>query len=125
MSYTTYFLKFLNSDTFETIATDVGYKIITEAQLDEEGNEVIPEIISYSTETVSGPGAIDIIGTIYNDDAVYGDLDEEGMPTLVSPATPVEGYHVNICLRSDRELPSEFSEYVLDPVPSTPARTFG
>ena len=125
MSYTTHFLKFLDADTFDAIASEVGYKVITEAQLDEEGNEVIPEITSYTTEPISGPGAIDIIGTIYNSDAVYGEPDAEGMPTLVTPATPIDGHHVNICLRADASLPEQFGPYVLDPAPTTPARTFG
>ena len=125
MSYTTHFLKFSDAETFEAIASEVGYKITTEAQLDEEGNELFPAITSYTTEPVSGPGAIDIIGTIFNDDAVYGEPDAEGYPTLVSSATPKDGYHVNICLRADASLPEQFDSYVLDPAPTTPARTFG
>lgn len=125
MSYTTHFLKFPDSETFDAIASEVGYKITTEAQLDEDGNVVFPASVSYTTEPTSGPGAIDIIGTIYENNAVYGEPDEEGMPTLVSPATEIEGFHVNICIRSDTELPSQFSTYVLDPAPNTPSRTFG
>jgi len=125
MSYTTHFLKFPDAETFDAIASETGYKIVTEAQLDEEGNVVFPATTSYVTESVSGPGAIDIIGTIFNDDAVYGEPDAEGYPTLVSSATPKEGYHVNICLRADSALPEQFGSYVLDPAPTTPARTFG
>lgn len=125
MSYTTHFLKFPDQDVFDAIASEVGYKIVSEAQLDEDDNELFPATVSYSTELVSGPGAIDIIGTIFNDDAVYGEPDGDGMPTLVSPATPIDGYHVNICLRADTPLPEQFGLYVLDPAPATPSRTFG
>ena len=125
MSYTTHFLKFPDAEIFGAIASEVGYKFTSEAQIDEDDNVIYPASTSYSTEPTSGPGAIDIIGTIYNDDAVYGEPDEEGMPTLVSAPTEIEGFHVNICIRSDTELPAQFSTYVLDPAPNTPSRTFG
>jgi len=123
--YTTYFLKFPSESTFDEAMSEAGYKFTTEAQLDEDDNVLFPASVSYSTDAVSGPGAIDIIGTIYNDDAVYGDPDEEGMPTLVSAATPIDGFHVNLCLRSGAEVPGALGPYVLDPAPSTPSRTFG
>jgi len=123
--YTAYFLKFPSESTFDAVMEEVGYKFTTEAQLDEDDNIIFPASVSYSTDAISGPGAIDQVGTIYNDDAVYGEPDEEGMPTLVTPATAVEGYHVNLCLRSGVELPAGLSPYVLDPAPATPRRTFG
>ena len=125
MSYTTHFLKFPDAEIFDAIASEVGYKFTTEAQLDEDDNVIFPASVSYSTEPTSGPGAIDIIGTIYEDNAVYGEPDEEGMPTLVSAPTPIDGYHVNICLRAGVALPEQFGPYILDPAPSTPSRTFG
>lgn len=123
--YTTHFLKFPDQDVFDEAMSEAGYKIVTEAQLDEDNNIIFPASVSYSTDAISGPGAIDIIGTIYNSDAVYGEPDAEGMPTLVSPATPIDGFHVNICLRADVSLPEQFGSYVLNPAPSTPSRTFG
>lgn len=123
--YTTHFLKFPSESDFDAVMSEVGYKITTEAQLDDDGNEIFLASVSYSTDAISGPGAIDQVGTIYNDDAVYGDPDEEGMPTLITPPTAVEGYHVNLCLRSGVELPAGLSPYVLDPAPNTPSRTFG
>lgn len=127
MPYTTHFLKFPDAETFDAIASEVGYKFTSEAQLDEDDNVVFPASVSYTTEPTSGPGAIDIIGTIYNSDAVYSETetDAEGMPTLVSAATPINGYHVNICLRAGVALPEQFGLYILDPAPSTPSRTFG
>ena len=115
------------ADRSDVIASEVGYKVVSEAQLDEEGNEIFPATTSYTTEPTSGPGAIDIIGTIFNDDAVYSETetDSEGFPALVSPATPIDGYHVNICLRADSPLLEQFGQYILDPAPATPSRTFG
>jgi hypothetical protein len=56
---------------------------------------------------------IDIIGTIYNNDAV---IDAEG--NITSPATPVDGYHVNTT-----ELPESLKPYQV--IPSSPQCVFG
>lgn len=42
-----------------------------------------------------GVGDISIVGTIYNDDAVRGPDDENGMPTF-TPPTAKPGWHVNV-----------------------------
>ncbi len=125
MSYTTHFLKFPDQDVFDAVASEVGYKFTREAQLDEDGNVIFPSSTFYSTNEVSGPGAIDLVGTIYNNDAVYEGFDDQGMPIFISPATPIDGYHVNICLRTDALLPLQFSQYIVSPAPVTPFRTFG
>lgn len=39
--------------------------------------------------------AIDEVGVIYNNDAVYETNEETGEVILISPATPREGYHYN------------------------------
>lgn len=41
-------------------------------------------------------GDISVVGTITNDDAVYGPLDADGFPTIITPATVVPGWHVNV-----------------------------
>jgi len=80
--------------------------------LDEDGNEVfIPNFKNMST-----------IGTMYNDDAVMGEDDEDGMPTVVTPATAKEGWHVNV-LALDGEDVSNIEEYSINV--ETPSRVWG
>jgi hypothetical protein len=43
-----------------------------------------------------GIGDVCVLGIIYNDDAVYGPPGEDGFPTVVSAATPMPGWHVNV-----------------------------
>lgn len=121
--YTTHFLKFPDKETFDAIAQEVGYAIFSEALLNEEGQVISPVQTYYSTE-LSGPGAIDMVGALFNDDAVYGEIGSDGTPTLVSPPTQKQGFHVNIALQSDLELPGQFAQYILDPAPSSPHRVF-
>ena len=83
----------------------------TPAVLDEEGNEVQAE---YTTPNYIN---IDVLGTLYNDDAV---LDSEG--NVVTPATAIDGWHVNV-----RVMPDEDAA-VLEPysvVPTMPRRVWG
>jgi hypothetical protein len=57
--------------------------------------------------------AIDVVGTIYNNDAV---LDPDG--TVVTPATPMAGFHVNFI----GALPTGWPEFLVNPV--APYRVF-
>lgn len=60
---------------------------------------------------------IDVLGTLYNDDAV---LDAEG--NVVTPATAIDGWHVNV-----RVMPGEDAA-ALEPyniVPTMPRRVWG
>jgi hypothetical protein len=57
--------------------------------------------------------AIDVVGTIYNDDAVLG---PDG--TVVTPATPLPGWHVNFI----GVLPTGWDEFLVSPV--APYRVF-
>ena len=107
MTYTTYFLKFASKEEAETKLTEVGYSS-TDPQT---------QITYYHTNGV--PGDVDIIGTIYNSDGVFT-IDEDGMPTVTTPPTEKEGYHVNVVL--SEELPALLSEYSV--VPANPYRVF-
>jgi hypothetical protein len=60
-------------------------------------------------------GDIDVVGEIYNDDAVY---DEEG--NLVTEATKKDGYHVNVIMKE--ELPESLQSFVVQP--TNPHRVF-
>lgn len=43
-----------------------------------------------------GVGDVSVLGVIYNDDAVYGEPDESGIPVLITPPTAKAGWHVNV-----------------------------
>ena len=117
-----FYLRFANEAEWITQSTSVG---IRTTGIDHLGNEYI----GYSV----GTGAVDIVGTIYNDDVVFNDDF-----TVKTPATPMTGYHVNLRLEYktkdggvdsdgkeklvDDTLPSGLSSYVV--TPSTPNRIF-
>ena len=101
--YTQYFLRFTSKEEAEQKLTEVGY------------SSTNPETDETYYHTPPHTGDIDIIGDIYNNDAVY---DEEG--NLVTPATKKEGYHLNIILNI--ELPQELNEYLVQP--QLPYRVF-
>jgi len=69
--------------------------------------------------TSSHDYALDIIGTIYNDDAVFAD---DGV-TLVTPATPKDGFHANLRLLND-SLESKIPPEIIIPKPNNPVRRF-
>jgi len=68
---------------------------------------------------------------MYNDDAVMG-VDEEGMETVVTPATAKEGWHVNVlALESEMEADEETGEFSVPALEAysvnvtTPSRVWG
>ena len=116
--YNTYYLKFASQEEWDTKAAEAGYRYE-----DPETGAVY-----YSVS----PGAIDVVGTIYNDDAVF---DEEG--EMTSPPTAKDGWHVNVRVRpqyefddsapkdqqqSDISLPAVLNTYIVEP--QTPSRVF-
>jgi hypothetical protein len=111
--YNTYYLKFASQEEWDTKAAEAGYRYE-----DPETGAVY-----YSVS----PGAIDVVGTIYNDDAVY---DEEG--EMTSAPTAKDGWHVNVRVRAEYEigedtsvdisLPAVLNTYIVEP--QTPSRVF-
>lgn len=101
--YTQYFLRFTSKEEAEQKLTEVGY------------SSTNPETEETYYHTPPHTGDIDIIGDIYNNDAVF---DEEG--NLITPATKLDGYHLNIILNV--ELPQELNEYLVHP--ELPYRVF-
>ena len=118
--YNTYYLKFDSQEEWDTKAKESGYRY----EDPETGS------VYYSVS----PGAIDVVGTIYNDDAVF---DEEG--EMTSAPTAKDGCHVNVRVRPQYETfedssdPMEYSEkdvslpevlntYIVEP--QTPSRVF-
>lgn len=101
--YTQYFLRFTSKEEAEQKLTEVGY------------SSTNPETEKTYYHTPPHTGDIDIIGDIYNNDAVF---DEEG--NLITPATKLDGYHLNIILNV--ELPETLNEYLVHP--ELPYRVF-
>jgi len=77
----TQFLRFPDEAAWREAAKEIGILTMIE---DEDGNQ--QERWMFYTMN----WAVDVIGTIYNDDGVY---DEEG--NQITPPTPVDGFHVN------------------------------
>ena len=116
-----YYLKFTDKADWETKSAAAGVKTKTK---DPEVNDVV---------TYSVDGAIDIVGTVYNNDATYNEAF-----TIKTPSTSKDGYHVNLRLSTkysgvttdadgkessiDFALPSQFSGNVV--TPSTPYQVF-
>ena len=109
--YNTYYLKFASQEEWDAKAAEAGYRY--------EDPET--EAVYYSVS----PGAIDVVGVIYNDDAVFN---EEG--EMTSPPTAKDGWHVNVRVRpnieldtwDDKSLPEVLNNYIVEP--QTPSRVF-
>jgi len=102
--YTTYFLRFATQEEAEQKLTEVGY------------SSTDPETDQIHFHTPPHTGALDIIGTIYNNDGVY---DEES-GEVVTPPTAMEGYHVNLILKE--KIPTSLKTYIV--YPNLPYRVF-
>jgi hypothetical protein len=102
--YKTYFLRFATQEEAEQKLTEVGYSTTD------------PETDQIHFHTPPHTGALDIIGTIYNNDGVY---DEES-GEVVTPPTAMEGYHINIILKES--LPQILKSYLVSP--KRPYRVF-
>ena len=94
--YKTYYLKFASQEEWDTKAAEAGYRYE-----DPETGAVY-----YSVS----PGAIDVVGTIYNDDAVF---DAEG--EMTSAPTAKDGWHVNVKVRPNQVYVETLSENPDDP----------
>lgn len=110
MNYTTYFLKFNSEEEFDLAFEEAGYKY-TYTDIDGE------EKFQYRVPDMKGD--IDVVGEIYNNDAVTG-VNEEGYPTIITPPTKLDGWHVNMILQGG--LPETLQEFVV--TPQSPYRVF-
>ena len=115
-----YYLKFAS----EQEAKSVLWTAETVTEFDpetEESTEVT--VLDEDGEHLFSPNYrnISVIGTIYNDDAVFGE-DEEGLPTTVSSPTTKEGWHVNVLALSGEDT-TAIEEYSIEV--ATPSRVWG
>lgn len=103
MILTDYFLKFTSRDQARQVFSSIPEHTY-------EG-EIVKQ-----TETF----AIDEVGILYNDDAVFSNGE------IIIPPTQIEGYHYNYRVvygnKSEIPLPTELGPYVV--TPETPQRTF-
>ena len=121
MSYTTYYLKFADEIEFDSELDTAGFKHTWDAVLDEDGNETEPAGYSYGTST----GAIDVVGTVYRKTGnIINITEQDGTEIDYEETEPVEGFHVNIRLRSGVSMPDNLIPFILDPAPNTPYRVF-
>jgi hypothetical protein len=117
----TYYLRFPDEATFRSAAFIAGFCDGPERPRNVEdifavNGPVNPgnEASSYNLIAYTHDHAIDVIGTIYNDDAVIdGETGE-----ITSPATPMDGWHVNYI----GELPTGWGEFLVSP--AAPYRVF-
>ena len=95
------YFRFTDEAAWVTAAKAAGF-YVTNAETETE------DLLAYTADR-----AIDVIGTLYNDDAVY---DEEGEE--VTAPTPMDGWHVNYL----GDLPEGWETYEVYPEP--PKRIF-
>ena len=95
------YFRFTDEAAWVTAAKAAGF-YVTNAETETE------DLLAYTADR-----AIDVIGTLYNDDAVY---DEEGEE--VTAPTPMDGWHVNYL----GNLPEGWEPYEVYPEP--PKRIF-
>ena len=103
------FFRFTDEAAWLTAARDAGF-MSTVPVYDEEGSETGTEEV---LQAYTADHAIDVIGTLYNDDGVYNDDGE-----VVTPATAMAGFHVNYL----GSLPDGWEQYEVTPV--SPYRIF-
>jgi hypothetical protein len=118
---TTNYLRFDDEATWISAATEAGFYTQRIRARNEDGTFVAndpetPENEAWEPSQLMAythDHAIDVVGTIYNNDAV---IDPDG--TVVTPATPMAGWHVNFV----GELPTGWDEFLVSPV--APYRVF-
>jgi hypothetical protein len=117
---TTNYLRFPDQSAWESAATEAGFYTKRIRARNEDGTFVAndpetPENEAWDSTLMAytHDHAIDVVGTIWNNDAV---LDPDG--TVVTPATPMAGWHVNFV----GELPTGWDEFLVNPV--APYRVF-
>lgn len=96
--------RFTDEAAWITAAKAAGFYVTV---IDEEGVE------SDVLNAYTADRAIDVIGTLYNDDGVYNEEGEE-----VTAPTPMDGWHVNYL----GDLPDGWETYEVHPEP--PKRIF-
>ena len=110
-------LRFPDLATWETLAKELNLYINYPVPSEEEPGEGEEPVMvdDWQWDIQSRTHAIDNIGTIWNDDAVYNEETGE----LITPPTAMDGYHVNY--KCD-VLPASLASYEVHP--ENPYRKF-
>ena len=107
-----YYLKFNSESEMNSLFESLGWKHSVE--YDEEVTEFYAWKDMYSDDLAQ----IDIIGEMWNDDVEFGEFNEDGTREVISEATQIPGYHVNIS--TYEELPESLTEFLV--YPNSPSR---
>jgi hypothetical protein len=118
---TTNYLRFADQATWESAAATAGFRVnnpteVTPESFDADTGELVPAAFEdrWTWLYYTHDWAIDVVGTIYNDDATFDPETRE----VVTPATAKTGYHVNFV----GSLPTGWDEFLVNPV--APYRVF-
>lgn len=110
-----FYLKFSDEAEAKSVLYRAGIGLDASQELQRRGEE--PPLPAPTPEFVARYQNIDVLGVIYNNDAV---LDADG--NVLTPATPLDGWHVNVRLVDGEDAA------VLEPfavVPTQPRRVWG
>ena len=118
----TNYLRFADQSAWEAAATEAGFYTQRIRARNDDGTFVANDPETPANEAwepsqlmaYTHDHAIDVVGTIYNDDATFDPETRE----VVTPATPKTGWHVNFI----GELPTGWDEFLVTPV--APYRVF-
>jgi Tfp pilus assembly protein PilV len=107
----THYLRFADQDTWESAAATAGFRVNTPVPSTDD-----PEVMEdrWTWLYYTHDWAIDVVGTIYNNDAVIDTYTGE----ITTPATQMEGWHVNMI----GTLPDGWQQYIV--TPTSPYRVF-
>lgn len=111
----TAFLRFADEAEWETIAQAVGVLVVTTPEETEENPNPEPEKVWFY---YTSHWAVDVIGVLYNDDAVI----DPDTGEVITPATPMDGWHVNAKWNESVSFPIPFSSHAV--YPQKPRRIF-
>jgi len=115
--YAAYYLRFADETEGNTVLSAVGYRTCQmvpappaePVEGEPPAEDPAPEVEQCWYTTGEQDGAVDIVGTLYNNDAV---IDPDTGETI-TPPTPIPGWHVNIALSG--ALPADLQSYLVEP----------
>ena len=111
----TAFLRFADEAEWETVAQALGVLVVTTPEETEENPNPEPKKLWFY---YTSQWAVDVVGVLYNDDAVI----DPDTGEVITPATPMDGWHVNAKWNDSISFPTNFSDHTVHP--AQPRRIF-